>query len=144
MKLKEKYSITQVDEDSPHRKPKIIVVDDDVKVTASYSRALKGRCQVLSTNDGVTARKLLGACGPVDLLVLDLTMPEYDGIELLRDLAAKGSYLRVALISGWKPDVLTIAGTLATAQGHTLIGVYPKPIPVSQIIDEAGIFPNSP
>lgn len=117
----------------------VLVVDDDVSITTSYSRILKGRCHMLSANDAATAAKLLAETGSVDLLVLDITMPDYDGIELLRDLAAKGIYLRVALISGWNEDILSGAGTLASGLGHQLIGAYTKPTRVAKILDEAGI-----
>jgi DNA-binding NtrC family response regulator len=142
--VKRKVDIMQVNEDCLQSGSTILVVDDDASVTASYSRVLKGRCRVLSTNDGSTASKLLAAIWTVDLLVLDLTMPDYDGIELLQDLADKGSYLPVALISGWNTEVLSSAGLLATALGHKLIGVYPKPTSIGKIVDEAGISLNSP
>jgi len=122
-----------------NRATTVLVVDDDESITTSYHRILKERCRVMSANDATTASKLLTAAGPVDLLILDITMPDYDGIEFLWDLAAKGVYLRVALISGWNEDILSGAGALALGLGHQVVGTYAKPMRVAKILEEAGI-----
>jgi FixJ family two-component response regulator len=78
----------------------VIVVDDD----ASMRRALLTQLQLLEFNVLVFqgAEDLLAAKIPSDnaCLLVDIYMPEVDGIELCRSLAASGRALPTILMSG--------------------------------------------
>ena len=71
-------------------KPHILVADDDQMIAASLRRALiyEGY-EVVVTHDG---RQALAAARerPPDLVVLDVMMPEIDGIEVCRRLRSDG------------------------------------------------------
>jgi DNA-binding response OmpR family regulator len=71
----------------PHRekhKPKILIVDDESTVTETLQVVLELRgYKTFTTDNGRTALDLLYQHKP-DLLVLDLMLPEVDGLELLR------------------------------------------------------------
>lgn len=62
-----------------------------------------------------------------DLFVLDLQMPGTDGIEVIRELAAKHTESAVILVSGLGLKMLETATTLAERQGLRVMGALAKP-----------------
>ena len=63
-----------------------------------------------------------------DVIILDLVMPERDGIELLRFLAGQGALAQIILMSGYDSAVLHSAQKLAVEQGLKVIKTLTKPI----------------
>lgn len=60
-------------------------------------------------------------------VVLDLGMPDMDGIAFLRELAAKGQAPNLILTSGHGERMLEVARRIATERGLTVLGTLPKP-----------------
>ncbi|GMR02740.1 MAG: two-component system response regulator MprA [Acidimicrobiia bacterium] len=71
-------------------KPQILVVDDDEMIAASVRRALvyEGYAVVVA-NDGAEALRVARNHQP-DLMILDVMMPEIDGIEVCRRIREDG------------------------------------------------------
>ena len=66
----------------------LLIVEDDARIRTALVRALDERGHaVASAPDGLSALRELGRVQP-DLVVLDLGLPDVDGIELLRMLRA--------------------------------------------------------
>jgi two-component system OmpR family response regulator len=64
--------------------PRILVVDDDVEIGKLLSRYLGGQgFEVVLAHDGAQLRASL-AEGGIDLMLLDLGLPDEDGLSLLR------------------------------------------------------------
>ena len=62
----------------------ILFVDDDANIIEVYRESLRGEgFEVLVAEDGLTAMKLLHSAKP-DLVILDLTMPKFNGAEVLK------------------------------------------------------------
>jgi two-component system, OmpR family, phosphate regulon response regulator PhoB len=77
----------------------ILVVDDDEDVRALLVRALGADgFRVEAAADGAEARRSLASVAP-DLVVLDLTLPSEDGLDILTELRAT-SDVPVILLSG--------------------------------------------
>lgn len=68
-----------------------------------------------------------------DLIALDLAMPETDGIELLRFLAAQGCHVPVLIVSGFDERLIETARRLGTERGLRMAGVVAKPVRVSEL-----------
>jgi CheY-like chemotaxis protein len=66
-------------------KPIILSVDDSLIVQTMIKRAISDHYQVLLANDAVSALNLLNT-NKVDLLLLDVTMPDIDGLDLCRTI----------------------------------------------------------
>jgi len=58
-------------------------VDDDSRVLRAGARVLQGRHRVLTARDGQEAIDLLMSGSNADVVVLELDIPECDGIELV-------------------------------------------------------------
>jgi two-component system response regulator MprA len=71
--------------------PELLVVDDDPKITAMLRRALQAEgYEVRTANDGREGLARAKERQP-DLVVLDLLMPEIDGLEVCRRLRDEGN-----------------------------------------------------
>lgn len=83
--------------------PRILVVDDDVLVSEVIGRMLlRLGYQVAIAHGAVEARAAFAAASACyDLLVTDLTMPDGNGFEVVRDLRAMDPELPVILCSGF-------------------------------------------
>jgi CheY-like chemotaxis protein len=85
----------------------VLVVDDDAQVLKLFSKILvSGGYSVRTENSGARAIEALDDGKPVDLMVLDLSMPERDGFDILRVLQKERPGLRVLVTSGAMGGVL--------------------------------------
>lgn len=76
----------------------VLVVDDETQIRRFLAIALRAQGhRVLEAADGETALATLGAL-PVDLVVLDLGLPDRDGADVLRDIRSR-SQLPVIVLS---------------------------------------------
>jgi two-component system, OmpR family, response regulator MprA len=78
---------------------RILVVDDDPKITSFLRRALVlDGYEVTVANGGPEALRLLAEQAP-DLMILDLMMPEVDGLEVCRRVRAAGDELPILILT---------------------------------------------
>src|SRR5262245_46762198 len=89
--------------------PTILVVDDEAHIRDVVQYALEREgFQVLTAADGGAALARLKA-GGVDLVVLDILMPELDGLSVCRRLRAEG-HLPIIFLSSRGEEVDRILG----------------------------------
>jgi EAL domain-containing protein (putative c-di-GMP-specific phosphodiesterase class I)/CheY-like chemotaxis protein len=62
------------------------------------------------------------------IIILDLNMPEMDGVEVMRQLAEAGYTLSLILVSGYDSGVLHSAEQLARAHSLDIIATLSKPL----------------
>lgn len=87
----------------------ILVVDDDEEIRKLLSRYLLTQgFRVSTASDGRELRERLGD-GRIDLIVLDVMLPDASGVDLCRDLR-KTSMTPVILLTALKEDVDRIIG----------------------------------
>lgn len=67
------------------------------------------------------------------VVVIDLLLPEKDGVELLRELAEKKASMAIILISGVSPRVLEAANRAAREKGLEVVGTLNKPFSVADM-----------
>ncbi len=73
--------------------------------------------------------------GDKEMVFLDLCMPGFDGIEVIRELAARGCTSKLVLISGQDQSVLKAAQSLAIARNLKCIEIQTKPVELFRIKD---------
>ena len=96
--------------------PRILVVDDDPQVLSLFGRLLeKGGYSVRLVSSGSRFLEALGE-EAFDLVIMDLSMPQPDGFELLKRLKAEMPELKILAVSGYLPgSLLRAAGLLGAA-----------------------------
>ena len=117
---------------------RLMVVDDDESFRSAISAALtRAGHEVLCASDGVQALKLLQT-ESVDVLIIDILMPEKDGLETLRELRRMGRTLPVIAMSGgghFDPKLYLNSARVLGAQVTLL-----KPFTLEQILEELRKF----
>jgi len=112
----------------------ILVVDDEVGIRELLSEILRDEGhQVRLAQNANEARQIRGRLRP-DLVLLDIWMPDTDGITLLKEWASTGQLtMPVVMMSGH--------GTIDTAVEATRIGAYAfleKPIALQKLLSTVG------
>ena len=106
-------------------KKRVLAVDDDASVCEFYEHALRlGGYDVECAPSAAKARDVLAKRRP-DLILMDIMMPDQDGISFTRELRAddKTSDIPIIVISG-----LADAGTLNDALLFGAVDYMVKPI----------------
>ena len=113
-------------------KQRILVIDDENDVgefISTAAQALGLQCTV--TTD---AKAFLEALTPdKTLIMLDLMMPEMDGVELLRLLGELKCKTGIVLMSGVGKRTLESAGQVAQALGLSIVGHLQKPFRLTEL-----------
>ena len=112
----------------------VLVVDDEIGIRELLSEILRDEgYQVRLAENASQARELRGQARP-DLVLLDIWMPDTDGITLLKEWAASGMLtMPVVMMSGH--------GTIETAVEATRIGAFDfleKPIALQKLLGTVG------
>ncbi|HET7539919.1 MAG TPA: ATP-binding protein, partial [Polyangiaceae bacterium] len=104
---------------------RVLIVDDEELVQNTLRRAVERfGAEVLSATRGSEALALLQANPDLDLVLLDLAMPEMDGVEVLRGLRAMNTTVPVYLMTGFLSSDVEMTGAT---------GVFTKPIDITQV-----------
>ncbi len=67
------------------------------------------------------------------VVVLDIVMPEIDGIELIQWIADQEHKAKIIVVSGWDASYVKSARTLAQVKGLDSIETLTKPISLSDL-----------
>ncbi len=107
-----------------------LIVDDDpfqCKLLAHQLAGL-GADRIESCTSAVKVLDRLDRGEIPDLLILDLNLPEMDGLEMLRHLASRHFGGHLVLVSGEDEHLLTTAARLAREHGLCILGQLHKPV----------------
>lgn len=114
---------------------RVLVVDDEADVRRSIERVLEvSGYSVTAVSDGARALRALEG-DTFDLLILDVYMPDMDGLGLMRELRHRGDQTPILAVSGGgdSPHSLDPSGALSVARAFGA-GVLPKPFTVDELL----------
>ncbi len=111
---------------------KLYIVDDDMltcNLLHTIARPIFKQIEIFK-NPRLFLKQALK---DTDIVILDLMMPDMDGIEVIRHLAIQKSLSHLVLISGYDSGVLHSAETLAKSHGLKVIKILTKPISTDEL-----------
>jgi CheY-like chemotaxis protein len=78
----------------------ILITDDDTRNIFALKSALEEyHMEVLTAESGAEAIDLLGAYPEIDIVLMDIMMPEMDGYETIRRIRAKSQWRSLPIIA---------------------------------------------
>jgi CheY-like chemotaxis protein len=114
---------------------RLLVIDDSPDIASllcSVGRDLG--CETRTACGWAEIRMALGEFRP-HAIVLDLMMPEADGVEVLQYLADERSSARIVIASGGEPRILEVTARLARRLELDLVGALEKPVSISVLLN---------
>src|SRR6185312_6086554 len=103
-----------------------------------------GLSAVSEAADGKSALSALEkAATPPDVVLVDLDLPEMDGIEFIGHVASRKLARAVALTSALDPALLNTVQGMTRAYGLRVLGVIEKPLTAAKLADALGAFDHS-
>jgi len=117
--------------------PTTVLLVDDEEMIRTLGRAVleSAGYHVLEAEDGEEAVELYSASSqPIDLVILDLTMPRMSGKDAFRQMAERDPGVRVLLSSGYTADGL--------ADTDGILGLLPKPYRPAELLDAVRVALN--
>jgi len=112
----------------PNLPTRLLVIDDDDEICRFVRTVAEmERFEVGTATDSETFRVLYKETSP-HIVILDLAIPQTDGIELLRFLATENSPSYIFIMSGFDPRVRDAAERLGHEHGLNMAGLIPKPV----------------
>ncbi|MEE8333277.1 MAG: response regulator [Alphaproteobacteria bacterium] len=112
---------------------KLLVIDDEPDIAHFIGQVAEGlgyECR--TTTDPDEFRRSFAEFKP-DVVILDVVMPEVDGIELIKHLADNSCSSRILVISGYAERYLNNTKSLGEAFGLPSITAMSKPIELPKL-----------
>jgi PAS domain S-box-containing protein len=115
---------------APASAPRVMVVDDDEMVRKAMTRALAGGgYSVVTAASGREAVDTYGTFGSgIDVVIIDMAMPDMDGLECFQALRRQDPHVRAILCTGGPADE-----GVRDAVGKGLVDFIPKPYRLEQL-----------
>ena len=114
---------------------RLLIVDDEPEISRIVELAASQLgLEAVSINRSSEFEMALTAVSPT-IIFLDIAMPDRDGVELIRELAALSFRGRLVLMSGWDLLFVQMSTTIAESRGLTVAGALPKPFRKQTVVD---------
>jgi twitching motility two-component system response regulator PilG len=119
---------------SGEKRPLILSVDDSMIVQTTIKRMLGDRYEVMLASSAIAALNILNA-KQVDLLLLDVTMPDIDGLEFCKTLRGMPKFKNLPIVMVTAKDTLVdkFQGFMAGSNQY----LY-KPIEAARLLEVVG------
>ena len=121
----------QIDDAAFLSRIKLLLVDDEDRFRSTLSKRLAEKGVVAETAaNGVEALKVVKS-KPVDVIVLDIKMPEMDGIETLRHIKKMNPDIEIILLTGHANIESAVEGMRLGAYDYLM-----KPCDLEQLLEK--------
>jgi CheY-like chemotaxis protein len=114
---------------------KLLVVDDQAGISAVVTRVATGLgLQTMAVREPLKATEAFINFAP-DVVLLDMIMPEKDGIDVLNEILLTGFPVKVVLTSGFSDSYLRLAEGVARFHENPNVSVLRKPFRREELMD---------
>ncbi len=117
----------------PNATPTLLVVDDDAgmaKYIGEVAEVLGFAPRLAGSAKELMA--MLDDCRPAGI-VMDIVMPDIDGVELIQWLAKRKCTAPIVVISGYDKKYAEAVETIGTDMGAVVIGTLSKPFDIAEL-----------
>ncbi len=106
---------------------KLLVIDDQDSITKIVSK-IAGELgyEVRTVTNPASAFEAFEEFNP-DVLIIDLVMPEIDGIDILHAVLGAGTAAQIIIMSGFGKSYLRLGKSVAAFHNHAQITTLAKP-----------------
>ena len=112
---------------------RLLVVDDNRAFGEFVRKVASGAgYEVEVTADGQAFKSRYRGFGPATVII-DLVMPEIDGIELVQWVAAHKAPARVIVVTGFAPEYALLAKMLGEGRGLATVTALIKPVRTARL-----------
>jgi CheY-like chemotaxis protein len=109
---------------------RLLVVDDNAEGRQALERVLTLQgYHVTGAADGTSALAALEAGSPFDAVLVDLLLPDMDGLEIAKAASSLDPRPRIALITGW-----SFEANLSHLESCRIDQVFHKPVSVVDLV----------
>ena len=108
-------------------RPLLVALDDDEEIVGIVAAVARQAGYEVSAVTSASAFNAIISTRVPEVVVLDLQMPEMDGVEMLRHLAEIGSTADIVLVSGMDERTISAAEQYAAIRGLVVRGALQKP-----------------
>ncbi|MDQ1456639.1 MAG: hypothetical protein QOH28_2259 [Actinomycetota bacterium] len=119
--------------------PQVLVVEDDATIGRSLEQALQAQgYQVTLAANGTSARRAFARLVP-DLVVLDLGLPDMDGVDLCRELRASAPAVSILVLTARQEEIDVVVGLDAGANDYVT-----KPFRLAELLARVRVHLRRP
>jgi DNA-binding response OmpR family regulator len=97
---------------------RILIVEDEARIASFVEKGLKANGYVITVADRATEGLSMARAGGFDLVILDLGLPDRDGMEVLEELRDHDSRLPVIILTAREGVTDTVRGLEAGANDY--------------------------
>ena len=112
---------------------RLLIVDDEAKIGEFVGRVARALGYAVEAISGADEFLLQLAEFEPTHIMLDLSMPRTDGIELMRHLAAEKSQVQIVIASGAGGTIVDTARRLGVEQGLRIVRTLLKPVRAAEL-----------
>lgn len=113
----------------------VLILDDEAEFGRFVAKVASGLGHEARAVTSSKAFRQAYAQSKPDTVVLDIVMPEEDGIEVIKWLAEQGYDAHVIVVSGYSPRYLRAARILGEINGRMKISQLEKPAKLAELRD---------
>ena len=119
---------------------RLLIIDDDVPLTRLVALTADTLgIDTVQVNDPACALDSFVALRP-QVVILDIVMPEQDGIDVLNEILLTGIPTQVVLTTGAGEDLLRLAQDAIRFHGMAEAPVLQKPFRRADLVEVLGVF----
>jgi DNA-binding NtrC family response regulator len=110
--------------------PKILICDDEEGIRESLKLVLGDYYDLVTVDSGEMALEVLSHSREIQVMLLDIKMPQFHGLDVLQEVKKKYAHLKIIMVTGYKSVETAAEAARLGASGYIV-----KPFKSQEILD---------